>query len=459
MYKNHEYLLSLYYRVADLIGLNIAFFLGVYLRFYSGNSFDFQIETDFSFVESNYASLLLFINITWLFISNSQKIYALQSFATKNRYVFAIATAIVLQFLITIAFNGLIKTFYSRIFLLYTYLSFALLFIIGRKITYWVSQRRIAKKTKQNSIVLFGRKNALLEVSDFLRNNISTETMQIIELEIEGIQLEELEKINESYPISEIFIPLSDYGENQIEELSNFCDNHFIRLRLIFDWKKVGARKLHLSRYNQTTVLKVALTPLDDQYNSLVKRGFDLVFSLLLMVLLFSWLFPLLAIVVKLSSKGPVFFKQKRSGINNKGFNCYKFRSMRQNSDADLKQATQNDPRITKVGAFLRKTSLDELPQFINVLKGQMSIVGPRPHMLKHTEEYSNLVGNFMNRHAIKPGITGLAQIKGYRGEINDFTLLQNRVRLDRFYVNNWTLFFDMRIVLLTVSTLFKDHK
>jgi putative colanic acid biosynthesis UDP-glucose lipid carrier transferase len=186
---------------------------------------------------------------------------------------------------------------------------------------------------------------------------------------------------------------------------------------------------------------------------------FDLLFTIVVSILLFSWLFPILAIAVKLSSPGSVFFKQKRSGINNKGFNCYKFRSMRQNADADLKQATQNDPRITKVGAFLRKTSLDELPQFINVLKGQMSIVGPRPHMLKHTEEYSSLVGSFMNRHAIKPGITGLAQIKGFRGEIDDFTLLQNRVRLDRFYVNNWTSFFDLKIVFLTVFTLFKDHK
>lgn len=459
MYKNHEYILSLYYRAVDLIGLNIAFFFGLYLRFYASTIFGLETPAGFSFIESNYASLLLFINITWLFISNTQKIYALQSFASKNRYVFAVSTAIILQFLITIAFNGLIKTFYSRFFLLFTYLSFAILIIVGRKLTYWVFQKRIEKKTKQNAIVLFGNKSSLSEVLDFLKSNISTETQQIVELEAKGVQLEELEKINTESPISEIFIPLSNYNENEIEEISNFCDNHFIRLRLIFDWKKVGARKLNLSKYNQTTVLKVALTPLDDQYNALIKRGFDLVFSLLVSILLFSWLFPILAIAVKLSSKGPVFFKQKRSGINNKGFNCYKFRSMRQNAEADTVQATQNDPRITKVGAFLRKTSLDELPQFINVIKGQMSIVGPRPHMLKHTKEYSSLVGNFMNRHAIKPGITGLAQIKGYRGEIDDFTLLQNRVRLDRFYVNNWTLFFDIRIVLLTVFTIFKDHK
>ena len=132
---------------------------------------------------------------------------------------------------------------------------------------------------------------------------------------------------------------------------------------------------------------------------------------------------------------------------------------MKQNAEADLKQATKNDDRITKVGHFLRKTSLDELPQFINVLKGEMSIVGPRPHMLKHTEQYRELVGNFMQRHAIKPGITGLAQVKGYRGEIDDYSLLQNRVRFDRFYVNNWTLFFDVKIIIKTVLTIFKDHR
>lgn len=459
MYKNHEYLLSLYYRAVDLISLNIAFFLGLYFRFYSPDVFGLEGIVGFSFIESNYASLLLFINITWLFISNSQKIYAIQAFVSKNRYVFAVSTAIVLQSLITIAFNGLIKTFYSRIFLLCTYLSFAILLVIGRKFIYWVSQKRIAKRTKQNSIVLFGDKGSLSEVLDFLKTNISTETQQIIELESKGIQLAKLEKINIENPISEIFIPLSDYNEEEVEEISNFCDNNFIRLRLIFNWKRVGTRKLNLSSYNQTTVLKVALTPLDDHYNALIKRSFDLMFSLIVAIFLFSWLFPIIAVAVKLSSRGPIFFKQKRSGLNNKGFNCYKFRSMKVNEEADIIQATQDDPRITKVGSFLRRTSLDELPQFINVIKGQMSIVGPRPHMLKHTKEYSSLVGNFMNRHAIKPGITGLAQIKGFRGEIDDFILLQNRVRLDRFYVNNWTLFFDIRIVMLTVLTIFKDHK
>jgi Undecaprenyl-phosphate glucose phosphotransferase len=459
VYKNHEYLLSFYYRIADFIALNAAFFIGVYLRFYSGSSFDFQSEASFELLESNYIGLLLFINLTWFFVSNQQKIYDLFSFTSKYRYVFAVIAAIVLQLFITVAFNGLIKTFYSRFFLLYTYISFSAFLLLGRKLTFFLYSRKLKKKKSQNAIVLMGAKLQLSEVEEFLESNISTETQKLIQLDPTGIQLQQLQKINKEFPISELYVSLSGYSEDEIEELSLFCDNHFIRLRLVFNWKKVGSQNLSVVNFNQTNILKLSLTPLDDQYNAIVKRGFDLLFSLLVAILLFSWLFPILAFAVKLSSPGPVFFKQKRSGLNNKGFNCYKFRSMKQNAEADAKQATQNDPRITKVGAFLRKTSLDELPQFINVIKGQMSIVGPRPHMLKHTEQYSNLVGNFMNRHAIKPGITGLAQIKGYRGEIDDFSLLQNRVRLDRFYVNNWTLFFDIKIVFLTVFTMFQDHR
>lgn len=459
MYKNHDYLLSFYYRIADTVVLNLAFGLSVYLRFYSGDSLDFQTPIYFDLLESNYIGLLIFINLTWFFVSNSQKIYNLQFFTSKNRYVLAVASTIVIQLLITVAFNGLIKTFYSRIFLLYTYISFSVFLLLGRRLISYIYLKRLEKNKSQNSIVLIGTKAQVAEVKEFLESNISTETQQLIQLDPGGIQLDKLLKIHTKNPISELYVSLSGYSENEIEELSLFCDNHFIRLRLVFNWKKVSSQNIKVVNFSQRNILKLSLTPLDDQYNALIKRGFDLLFSLLVALLLFSWLFPIIAIAVKLSSPGPVFFKQKRSGLNNKAFNCYKFRSMRQNDDADLKQATKNDPRITKVGAFLRKTSVDELPQFINVIKGQMSIVGPRPHMLKHTEQYSSLVGNFMNRHAIKPGITGLAQIKGFRGEIDDFALLQNRVRLDRFYVNNWTLFFDVKIVFLTVFTMFKDHK
>lgn len=189
------------------------------------------------------------------------------------------------------------------------------------------------------------------------------------------------------------------------------------------------------------------------------KRIFDVVFAALVVVFLLSWLVPLIAILIKLESKGPTFFKQLRTGKNGQVFYCLKFRSMTLNADADIKQACKNDCRITKIGAFLRETSLDEFPQFINVLKGEMSVVGPRPHMLRHTKEFSNSIKYYMDRHLIMPGITGLAQVSGYRGEIKELGALTKRVNADLYYLHNCSLLLDIKIIWLTVVQLFKWNK
>jgi putative colanic acid biosynthesis UDP-glucose lipid carrier transferase len=188
------------------------------------------------------------------------------------------------------------------------------------------------------------------------------------------------------------------------------------------------------------------------------KRAFDLIFSAIVVVLL-SWLLPLLALLIKAESRGPVFFKQLRTGKYGQAFYCYKFRSMQVNAEADAKQASKGDRRITRVGAFLRKTSLDELPQFLNVLKGEMSVVGPRPHMLSHTEYYAQAIDNFMDRHQVMPGITGLAQVSGYRGETKEVAAMAQRVDADIKYLSNWSFLLDLRIVLLTVLQGFKHNE
>ena len=187
------------------------------------------------------------------------------------------------------------------------------------------------------------------------------------------------------------------------------------------------------------------------------KRTFDFLFASLVVVFLLSWVIPLVALLIRLESKGPVFFKQLRTGKQGKSFYCLKFRSMTINADADRKQASRGDVRVTKMGAFLRKTSLDELPQFINVLKGEMSVVGPRPHMLQHTEEYSKAIHNFMDRHLIMPGITGLAQVSGYRGETKELDAMAKRVEFDIHYMQNMSFLMDFKIILLTVLQVFKQ--
>lgn len=181
------------------------------------------------------------------------------------------------------------------------------------------------------------------------------------------------------------------------------------------------------------------------------KRVFDLCFSLCVTILLLSWAIPIIALFIKIESKGPVFFKQLRTGKDKMPFYCLKFRSMRLNDESDHRQATKNDPRVTRIGLFMRKTNIDELPQFINVLRGEMSVVGPRPHMLKHTTDYEQTISTYMMRHLVLPGITGLAQVKGYRGETKEQLAMEMRVKADIEYIKNRTFLLDLKIILLTM--------
>lgn len=196
------------------------------------------------------------------------------------------------------------------------------------------------------------------------------------------------------------------------------------------------------------------ISPLENKINLMLKRSSDLAVSLLVILLLLSWLIPLLALFIKVTSRGPVFFIQSRSGKNGVAFNCIKLRSMYVNNDAHSKQALENDSRITSAGKFIRKFSLDELPQFFNVIYGDMSIIGPRPHMLFHTEAYSEIVDDYMNRLDVKPGITGLSQVMGYRGEIKNKMMIANRVRLDIFYIKKWSVGLDIKIVFKTIRLI-----
>jgi len=218
--------------------------------------------------------------------------------------------------------------------------------------------------------------------------------------------------------------------------------------------KDVSEDKYDICKLANIVVFNPQYIPMDSVENQVIKRMFDLVFSGFVIVFILSWLYPITALLIKLSSKGPVLFVQKRTGVNGITFNCYKFRSMLVNPDADLKQAVEDDPRITKIGKFIRKTNIDELPQFFNVFKGEMSVVGPRPHMLAHTEQYSALIDNYLVRHYVKPGITGWAQVNGYRGETDELWKMEKRVEYDKEYIENWSLDWDCVIVWKTVFAL-----
>ncbi len=251
--------------------------------------------------------------------------------------------------------------------------------------------------------------------------------------------------------IDEIYCSLAEFGNDQIREITDFADNNLKILKFIPDNKELFTKKLNYQYLGITPVLSLREIPIDTSFNHLIKRVFDVVLSLIILFGILSWLTPLLAVIIKLESRGPVFFKQKRNGLDYQEFYCYKFRSMRPNPTADLHQVKRGDERITRLGRFLRKTSIDELPQFINVLRGDMSVVGPRPHMVSHTHMYAERIDKFMVRHFIKPGITGLAQVSGYRGEVETDHDIINRVKFDIFYVENWSLLLDLRIIAKTI--------
>lgn len=256
--------------------------------------------------------------------------------------------------------------------------------------------------------------------------------------------------------VSEIICSADKLNKDDINNILEYCENNFIPLKVIPDSAGFLGRNLVTTFIEHMPLLALRKNPFDEATNQFLKRGFDIIFSLTIIVFVLSWLMPIIAILIKLSSRGPIFFIQERSGIRNKSFKCFKFRSMRTENNAEFKQATKNDSRVTKIGAFLRKTSLDELPQFFNVLIGNMSIVGPRPHPLKLTEEYSQKVDKYMVRHLVKPGITGLSQVMGYRGETKDLYLMKMRVRMDRFYIDNWSFYLDLKVVYSTVLLIFR---
>lgn len=258
--------------------------------------------------------------------------------------------------------------------------------------------------------------------------------------------------------INEFYLPVPTINLTEINTIAAEAEKHCIKINFIANetTESPGYRVHYISGM---PVLKKYHEPLTRLRNQTVKRTFDVAVSGFIMLFILSWLVPLVGLLIKLESKGPVFFRQERSGRNNNSFVCLKFRSMKVNGQSDVMQATKNDMRVTKLGAFLRKTSIDELPQFINVFKGHMSIVGPRPHMLRHTEEYNEQVNHYMVRLYLKPGVTGWAQANGYRGEIKEIDLMKKRVEHDIWYMENWSLPLDIKILWLTLIAVLKGNE
>lgn len=261
------------------------------------------------------------------------------------------------------------------------------------------------------------------------------------------------------HSVDQIYCCIPFVSNKTIKQIIDFSELHHIKVNITTDFRGYLNKGFELERIENIPVLNLAYSPLELSMNRFAKRAVDFLFSGLFIITFYIPIYLIIGLFIKLESKGPVLFKQARTGLKNRVFTCLKFRTMQVNSDSETKQATQNDSRITKIGAFLRRTSMDEIPQIINVFRGEMSLVGPRPHMVKQTKRYSEIVQRFMARHYILPGMTGLAQIKGARGEIKNTRDIKNRLKYDKFYIENWSVLLDIEIVIKTIIIIIKGDE
>lgn len=428
--------------ISDLAILNMSY-IAIWLTMFSSFKHPFYV-------------MLLYINLAWVFLIGALKPYNLSrtsSFFKPLQYTFYMVTCHF--FLVFVFYVFQQPDSYSRSFLLTLYACVLIALMLYHSLIFFLLKlvRKLGFNYRNIIVIVPGAMQS--EFTRFFANHpeygYHIKLLYASEKLSNAASQLELKKYCQENQVHELFYSMAVIDRDSLHFLTELCETSLIRLRLMADFQVIGIKGLELDSLGNTAVIKVHATPLDEWDKQILKRVFDVLFSLGVIVFILSWALPILAICIKLDSRGPVFFKQKRTGQDNKAFFCYKLRSMRVNAESDILQATQNDPRITRFGAFLRRTSLDELPQFFNVLIGNMSVVGPRPHMLKHTEDFTKEVSQFMLRHHIKPGITGLAQAKGFRGETSNYDDIYNRVKLDLFYVRNWSFMLDIKIILETI--------
>ena len=404
----------------------------------------------------------VYISVTWLIIAIKNHFYQVQRHTRATQIILLLARQMFFYAIVLYAFIGVFKQpNISRLALGHYFLFVSLFIFVFKFLTYFLLKkyRTILRGNFRNVIVIGSNEKTRQLISTFnTRLDFGYKFKAQFSSKDEFFSLDKCFKYITENNIDEIYFSVAELSNKQINKLVDFADNNLRELKFIPDNKDIYSKKLKYEYYDYIPILSIRVIHLQEPFSKFIKRFFDILFSSFIIVFLLSWLTPILAIIIKLESRGPVFFKQSRNGFNYHEFDCYKFRSMTPNADAHLYQATKGDSRITKVGAFIRKTSIDELPQFFNVLFGDMSVVGPRPHMVSHANMYAQRIDKFMVRHFVKPGITGLAQISGFRGEVETDKDIINRVKYDIFYIENWSLLLDSKIIIQTFINAIKGE-
>ena len=460
MHRQFERYLQITLVILDIVALNVLYILcqlilkeGVYFR-----------------ITNSYIQYWVFSNVIWLLCS-----FFFRAYVTKVIVNFEYFTKRTIQVYLVWVICILFYLFFlrafeiSRIFIISTLMGFGLGLLLNRFLylgikNYFKNSHHLTKK-----VLILGYNDTAKKLANYFEEDgMNTQLMGFIEnnnniTELSNYpvlaELENTLRVAKDMDVQEIFSTITPEQNNDIYTLMYQAEKECIRFKIVPNLSVFITRDVHIEYFGDLPILSLRSEPLDDVGNRVKKRMLDIAVSLFVIVFFLSWMVPIFALLIFIESGESVFFKQLRTGKNKKSFYCLKFRSMKSNKDADLKQATENDARVTRLGRFIRKTSLDEFPQFINVFKGEMSLVGPRPHMLKHTTDFSKIVDDYMVRQFLKPGITGWAQINGYRGEITNPEQIKMRVDKDLWYLENWNLWLDIQILFLTVYYVLRGDK
>ena len=409
--------------------------------------------------EENVLSLLL-LSLFWILLSGRTKLYSIPRNLTYTLYVERIVTHIFIfllgiVLLAKVSNNEFLK--YERFWITFTL--FIILFLVKSFIFFTLKYIRAQGGNYRN--IMFIAENSSSEILKDIVTQRKDYGYRVYEFPNEEINITELQNFWREKEIHTVFIPTQNHlSKKLLEEINREAENDKIKISLIPSAIQNEFFQYDLGYIETQPILTPSKFPLHYYSNAIIKRSFDILFSLLVLIFIATWLFPIIALLIKIDSKGSVFFKQKRYGFHDEVFECLKFRTMIENEESATKTTSQNDSRITKIGRFLRKTSLDEMPQFINVLRGDMSVVGPRPHMLLIDEFYKAKIGRYSVRSLVKPGITGLAQVSGLRGDTGEMEIeMKKRILADSFYVKNWSLTLDIVIILKTILLVIKGDQ
>ncbi len=437
-------LIKFLFIAGDLIFLNLA----VYFSF---------IFTNGNETASDRVYILVFSNLTWIYLILLSNPYQVDKAWSLSKIAKTQLAFVFIHLLVVASLIFFLRKNYSFAQISFIYFSFIPIFFVWKLLIYYL-RKILTNELAVKNFLLIGRNSTSNDLRKYYLSNpnLGYHFLGYLEFDTDERLIDKIREINASIEVHVIFCCTTEINNAALKPLVDFGLNSLIKVKVVAEAVSGNYQSIRFDQLERELGKNIQIIPLDEARNQFSKRVFDFLFATTFLILCMSWLLPIIAILIKFDSRGPIFFVQLRSGKDNTPFKCLKFRTMKVNQESDFKQATLHDPRITKLGAFLRKTSIDELPQFINVFIGNMSVVGPRPHMLKHTIEYSSLIEKFMGRHYVKPGITGLAQCMGYRGEIQTLGDMENRVHLDRYYIQNWTFWLDLKIIFLTIIGLIR---